>query len=140
MAFFRDDATMQTASLSCRLMQFDTFVYPEHLDPRWVHSLQSEVHYRKKSCKPCWHGFVSVSKPWPLFPSSQCDLNQLGRPPNDLACIASPFAIVMNTHSKNSPTSGLWIAGLGTRYPDHLLGPESLEAFAEQIYGFENAG
>lgn len=34
----------------------------------------------------------------------------------------------------------LWIAGLGTQYPDHPLGPESLEAFAEQIYGSDNAG
>ncbi|KAH0300344.1 chalcone synthase B, partial [Aureobasidium melanogenum] len=38
------------------------------------------------------------------------------------------------------PESGLWITGLGTQYPSHLLTPERLEAFAERFYDPDNAG
>lgn len=51
----------------------------------------------------------------------------------------------MTTYGKRSVPDvhqepGLWIAGLGTQYPRHLLRPESLEAFAERFYDSDNAG
>jgi hypothetical protein len=40
----------------------------------------------------------------------------------------------------SSQSLGLWIVGLGTQYPSHLLGPEKLDAFVERFYDVENPG
>jgi hypothetical protein len=45
-----------------------------------------------------------------------------------------------DTPTFSSPSLGLWIVGLGTQYPSHLLGPEKLDAFVERFYDVDNPG
>lgn len=35
---------------------------------------------------------------------------------------------------------GLWIVGLGSQYPQHLFGPEKLDAFVKRLYDVEIPG
>ena len=39
-----------------------------------------------------------------------------------------------------SPVPNLWIAGLGSQYPPHLLGPERLEEIAKRFYDADKPG
>lgn len=66
-------------------MQFNTFVRPEHLDPRSVH-IQAAQYRQGMQATLAW--LMEGSEPWPLFPMSQWNLNQLGRPPNFVVYIA----------------------------------------------------
>lgn len=40
----------------------------------------------------------------------------------------------------SSQPLGLWIAGLGSQYPRHLLGPETLDGFVQCLYDVEIPG
>lgn len=42
--------------------------------------------------------------------------------------------------NKTSPVPDIWITGLGTQYPAHLIGPEKLEKFAERFHDVEAPG
>lgn len=45
-----------------------------------------------------------------------------------------------DTPTFSSRSLGLWILGLGTQYPSHLLGPEKLDAFVKRFHDVENPG
>ena len=50
----------------------------------------------------------------------------------------------MHVNEKSSNASpqplGLWIVGLGSQYPRHLLGPEKLDSFVGRLYDVEVPG
>jgi len=48
----------------------------------------------------------------------------------------------VNEKSRNASTQplGLWIVGLGSQYPRHLLGPEKLDSFVKRLYDVEIPG
>ncbi|CAD0082805.1 unnamed protein product [Aureobasidium vineae] len=48
--------------------------------------------------------------------------------------------IYCNTGLSDRVSLGLWITGLGTQYPPHILDSESLDAFAKRFYDVRSSG